>query len=135
MNDDHWWSDDLDCDGIVLRMAKQCHITLIDFGFARALSPKDIDVPIESCKIWNESHLDQVLADTSHTSILDHSASLERSVLDLSEISTCISIFAFLALLISMSTSTPHFINQALSELATMQPQKFFLGSEKLPMS
>lgn len=24
-------------------MAKQCHITLVDFGFARALSPKDID--------------------------------------------------------------------------------------------
>ena len=88
MNDNLWWSDDLDVDGKVLRMAKQCHITLIDFGFARALSPKEFDVPIGSSKILDKSHLDQVLTDTLHTSIIDHSASLERRVLDLSEIST-----------------------------------------------
>lgn len=29
-------------DGKLLRMARQCHITLIDFGFARALGPNDI---------------------------------------------------------------------------------------------
>ena len=69
-------------------VAKQCHITLIDFGFARALSPKEFDVPIGSSKILDKSHLDQVLTDTLHTSIIDHSASLERRVLDLSEIST-----------------------------------------------
>ena len=88
MNDDLWWSDDLDVDGKVLRMAKQCHITLVDFGFARALCPTDIDVRIGSSKILDESHLDPILADTSHTSSSDHSASLERRVLDLSEIST-----------------------------------------------
>ncbi len=100
-NDDLWWSDDLDVDGKVLRMAKQCHITLIDFGFARALSPKDIDVRIGPSKILDKSSIDQVLADTSHTSIIDHSASLERRDLDLSEISIRISIFAFLFPLIN----------------------------------
>ncbi|EJK75782.1 hypothetical protein THAOC_02489 [Thalassiosira oceanica] len=32
-----WWSDSLDLDGEVLALAKRCRVTLIDFGFARAL--------------------------------------------------------------------------------------------------
>jgi hypothetical protein len=47
MDDDLWWSDEHDVDGKVPRMAKQCHITLIDFGFARALRPDDIALPRE----------------------------------------------------------------------------------------
>ena len=42
IHDDLWWSDELDVGGKLLRMARQCHITLIDFGFARALGPNDI---------------------------------------------------------------------------------------------
>jgi len=43
INDDLWWSDDLDVDGKVLKMSKQCRITLVDFGFARALTPDNIE--------------------------------------------------------------------------------------------
>lgn len=42
VNDDLWWSDEIDVDGKVAKMAKACHVTLIDFGFARALSSHDI---------------------------------------------------------------------------------------------
>lgn len=55
INDDLWWSDDLDADGKVLKMAKQCHITLVDFGFARALSPTDVKTDIGLKKVDKES--------------------------------------------------------------------------------
>lgn len=55
MNDDLWWSDTLDVDGKVSRLAKQCHITLVDFGFARALGPNDIKSDIGLKKILDES--------------------------------------------------------------------------------
>jgi len=57
INDDLWWSDgdDLDADGKVLKMAKQCHITLVDFGFARALSPTDLKTDIGLEKVDKES--------------------------------------------------------------------------------
>lgn len=55
MNEDLWWSDELDIDGKVLKLAKKCHITLVDFGFARALSPKDIKDDVGLKKIVNES--------------------------------------------------------------------------------
>ncbi len=75
MTDDLWWSDNFDVDGKVLKMAKQCHITLVDFGFARALHPNDIASSIGRNKIS---------MDDSHTSIIDDSISRKR-VLDLSE--------------------------------------------------
>eukprot|EP00571_Detonula_confervacea_P009793 CAMPEP_0172299316 /NCGR_PEP_ID=MMETSP1058-20130122/1672_1 /TAXON_ID=83371 /ORGANISM="Detonula confervacea, Strain CCMP 353" /LENGTH=446 /DNA_ID=CAMNT_0013008743 /DNA_START=197 /DNA_END=1537 /DNA_ORIENTATION=- len=53
INDDLWWSDELDIDGKALMMAKQCRVTLVDFGFARALSPNDIDIGLE--KVLNEN--------------------------------------------------------------------------------
>ncbi|KAL3806577.1 hypothetical protein ACHAXA_000283 [Cyclostephanos tholiformis] len=40
--DDLWYSDEYDVDGRVMRMARGCRITLIDFGFARALGPRDM---------------------------------------------------------------------------------------------
>jgi hypothetical protein len=90
MTDDLWWSDNLDVDGKVLKMAKQCHITLVDFGFARALHPNDIASGIGRNKIT---------MDDSHTSIIDDSMSRKR-VLDLSEflisiriIFTCVGCF------------------------------------------
>jgi serine/threonine protein kinase len=54
MDDDLWWSDELDVDGKASRMAKQCRITLVDFGFARALGPNDIDADIGLRKIADE---------------------------------------------------------------------------------
>ena len=33
--DDLWWSDSLDSEGKLLNMSQQCHLTLVDFGFAR----------------------------------------------------------------------------------------------------
>ena len=35
LDDDLWWSDDFDEEGKVRAMTKKCHLTLIDFGFAR----------------------------------------------------------------------------------------------------
>lgn len=68
-------------------MAKKCHITIIDFGFARALSPddikddvglkkaqdesliKDVPNPAEQRDVWKsygDYVIDQKLEDTSH---------------------------------------------------------------------
>ena len=47
INDDLWWSDEIDVDGKMAMMAKNCHVTLVDFGFARALSSHDILVTTE----------------------------------------------------------------------------------------
>lgn len=55
MTDDLWWSDDLDADGKLANMAKNCNITLVDFGFARALSPNDINSDVGLKKIMDES--------------------------------------------------------------------------------
>jgi hypothetical protein len=82
MNDDLWWSDTLDVDGKVLGMAQQCHITLVDFGFARALSPNEID---------SDTWRNKITMDHSDTSIIDDSMSHKR-VLDLSEFLISISI-------------------------------------------
>ena len=35
LDDDLWWSDDFDAEGKLGAMTKKCHLTLIDFGFAR----------------------------------------------------------------------------------------------------
>lgn len=82
MTDDLWWSDRLDVNGKVLKMANQCHITLVDFGFARALHPNDIASDIGRKKIT---------IDDSHNSGIDNSMSRNR-VLDLSEFLSCSSI-------------------------------------------
>merc|ERR1712194_574348 len=42
IEDDLWWSDNMDLEGKLSKMSEQCHITLVDFGFARALSSDDI---------------------------------------------------------------------------------------------
>mmetsp|Transcript_6157 Transcript_6157/g.9705 ORF Transcript_6157/g.9705 Transcript_6157/m.9705 type:complete len:451 (-) Transcript_6157:158-1510(-) len=66
INDDLWWSDDLDIDGKVLRMVKQCRITLVDFGFARALSPNDIKSDIGLKKVLDGSgHDDPEIEETA----------------------------------------------------------------------
>ncbi len=87
LDNELWWSDELDIDGELTKMAKKCHITIIDFGFARALSPDDIkdDVglkkaqdeslmkdatnPAEQRDVWKsygDNIIDQKLEDTSH---------------------------------------------------------------------
>mmetsp|Transcript_15888 Transcript_15888/g.28708 ORF Transcript_15888/g.28708 Transcript_15888/m.28708 type:complete len:155 (+) Transcript_15888:736-1200(+) len=38
-------------------MVKQCHITLVDFGFARALSPTDVKTDIGLKKVNQESEM------------------------------------------------------------------------------
>ncbi|KAL7533153.1 hypothetical protein ACHAWF_004361 [Thalassiosira exigua] len=55
MNDDLWWEDELDADGKLSGMANQCRITLVDFGFARALNPKDIKSDMGLKKVLDES--------------------------------------------------------------------------------
>ena len=35
LDDELWWSDEFDVDGKVLAHTKKCHVTLVDFGFAR----------------------------------------------------------------------------------------------------
>ena len=35
IEDDLWWSDNMDLEGKLSKMSEQCHITLVDFGFAR----------------------------------------------------------------------------------------------------
>jgi serine/threonine protein kinase len=50
IDDNLWWSDELDDDGILARYVDSCNITLIDFGFARALCADDLaqdNEPIE----------------------------------------------------------------------------------------
>jgi serine/threonine protein kinase len=108
IHDDLWWSDELDVDGKLLRMAQQCHITLIDFGFARALGPNDILHDAGLKKVMDESYesfllstnqmvaakddllgpclIDQVLEDTSlrKKGRVDDSVS-RKQILDLSE--------------------------------------------------
>ena len=56
IHDDLWWSDELDVDGKLLRMARQCHITLIDFGFARALGRNDVLDDAGLKKVMDESY-------------------------------------------------------------------------------
>jgi len=55
LDNDLWWSDELDIDGALLKMATKCHITIIDFGFARALGPDDIKDDIGLKKVHSES--------------------------------------------------------------------------------
>ena len=55
IDDEVWWSDELDVDGKVLKMAQQCHITLIDFGFARALGPSDMKNNVGLIKFVKEN--------------------------------------------------------------------------------
>ena len=54
MDDDLWYSDELDVDGRVRDMADRTRITLVDFGFARALCPRDIDGDVGLRKIDDE---------------------------------------------------------------------------------
>ena len=35
LDDDLWWSDEFDAEGKLQAMTKKCHVTLVDFGFAR----------------------------------------------------------------------------------------------------
>lgn len=56
INDDLWWDDELDIDGKLSRMAKECHITLVDFGFTRALEPSDIQSDIGLKKVVEEGN-------------------------------------------------------------------------------
>ena len=49
-----WWSDELDKDGIVLGYIERCHVTLIDFGFARALSTADLSTDVGLGKVEKE---------------------------------------------------------------------------------
>ena len=52
-----WWNDELDTDGKVLGYVKRCKITLIDFGFARALAPDDLSVDVGLEKAAKESEV------------------------------------------------------------------------------
>jgi len=52
VDNEAWWSDSLDLDGEVLELAKRCRVTLIDFGFARALqldpTPREAETGIDA---------------------------------------------------------------------------------------
>ncbi|KAL7461533.1 hypothetical protein ACHAXS_001952 [Conticribra weissflogii] len=54
IEDPLWWSDALDLDGKVEEMARKCHVTLVDFGFARALCPEDIKSDLGLNKMTKE---------------------------------------------------------------------------------
>eukprot|EP00985_Skeletonema_marinoi_P016060 scaffold8531_cov100-Skeletonema_marinoi.AAC.1 len=43
LQDANWWSDEFDSDGKVLALTNKCKVTLIDFGFAIALTPEDLN--------------------------------------------------------------------------------------------
>jgi len=58
IDDDLWWSDEFDVDGKVLGYLQRCHITIIDFGFARALCPDDLLADIGLHKVVRESKLE-----------------------------------------------------------------------------
>ena len=44
----------MDEDGMVLGYIKRCHVTVIDFGFARALCPDDLSTDIGLAHFLNE---------------------------------------------------------------------------------
>jgi hypothetical protein len=50
-----WWSDEVDVDGKILGYIRRCQITLIDFGFSRALSPDDLATDVGLDKVAKES--------------------------------------------------------------------------------
>ena len=54
INNDLWYSDDF-TNVKVTEMAKQCRITIVDFGFARALCPSDVGDDIGLKKVHEES--------------------------------------------------------------------------------
>ena len=58
IEDDLWWSDEMDEDGMVLGYIKRCHVTVIDFGFARALCPDDLSTDIGLDKAAKESEME-----------------------------------------------------------------------------
>ncbi|KAL9186226.1 hypothetical protein ACHAXT_005464 [Thalassiosira profunda] len=64
MDDDLWWADELDVDGKVATYARQCNITLVDFGFARALSSADIKTDVGLKKMLDENDKPDVLEAT-----------------------------------------------------------------------
>ena len=57
IEDSLWWSDELDVDGKVLGYIQRCHITIIDFGFARALTPDDLSTDIGLDRVAKESEM------------------------------------------------------------------------------
>ena len=54
INNELWWCDDF-TNVKVLGMAKQCKITIVDFGFARALCPSDVGEDIGLKKVQDET--------------------------------------------------------------------------------
>jgi serine/threonine protein kinase len=57
LEDELWWSDNLDVDGKVLAYLQKCHVTIVDFGFARALSPDDLTTDYGLHKVATESEM------------------------------------------------------------------------------
>ena len=55
ISDELWWNDELDAEGKLAKMVTRCRITLIDFGFAIALSPSDIDIGLKKVQDENEN--------------------------------------------------------------------------------
>jgi len=54
INNEEWFSDDF-TNVKVIGMAKQCRITIVDFGFARALCPSDVGEDIGLKKVQDET--------------------------------------------------------------------------------
>jgi len=54
INNELWWCDDFS-NVKVIGMAKQCRITIVDFGFARALCPSDVGEDIGLKKVQDET--------------------------------------------------------------------------------
>ena len=54
INNELWWCDDFS-NVKAIGMAKQCRITIVDFGFARALCPSDVGEDIGLKKVQDET--------------------------------------------------------------------------------
>lgn len=72
----------MDSDGKVSEMAKRCHLTLVDFGFARALGPNDInhnDIGLENVFDENEKPTETDMGDGKFDDVATDSQLIAQS--------------------------------------------------------
>ncbi|KAL7497033.1 hypothetical protein ACHAWT_005350, partial [Skeletonema menzelii] len=68
VQDINWWSDEFDIDGKVLALTRKCKITLIDFGFAIALTQEDIEEGVTPNKSGSDVKDKARMNDENHQS-------------------------------------------------------------------
>lgn len=81
IDDDLWWSDEFDEAGKVLGYIKRCHVTVIDFGFARALSPDDLSTDVGLGKTAKESEM-EMSSQADSLQVNDSNISVKDMLLD-----------------------------------------------------